>query len=62
MYGSDQRHCWVQAGIATMSVRMGAHQIFWTCIVLLEFAYAGAVVVGVLSPVSRVVMRRTVWL
>ncbi len=37
-----------------MSVRMGAHQIFWTCIVLLEFAYAGAVVVGVLSPVSRV--------
>ena len=36
-----------------MSVRMGAHQIFWTCIVLLEFAYAGAVVVGVLSPVSH---------
>ena len=34
-----------------MSVRMGASQIFWTCIVLLEFAYSGAVVVGILSPV-----------
>ena len=36
-----------------MSVRMGARQIFWTCIVLLEFAYTGAVVVGVLSPVRN---------
>ena len=42
----------VQAGIATMSVRLGAPQIFWTCIVLLEIAYAGAIGVGLMSPVN----------
>ena len=41
----------MQAGIATMSVRLGAPQIFWTCIVLLEVAYAGAIAVGLMSPV-----------
>jgi len=40
-----------KAGIATMSVRMGAPQIFWTCIGLLEVAYAGAICVGLMSPV-----------
>lgn len=40
-----------QAGISTMSVRMGAPQVFWTCIVLLEVAYAGAIGVGLMSPV-----------
>ena len=34
-----------------MSVRMGAPQVFWTCIVLLEVAYAGAIGVGLMSPV-----------
>ena len=35
-----------------MSVRMGAPQIFWTCIILLEVAYAGAIGVGLMSPVK----------
>jgi len=39
------------AGIFTLSVRVGAPQVFWTCIWLLEAAYAGAVVFGLTSPV-----------
>ncbi len=41
-----------QAGIFTLSVRIGAPQVFWTCIVLLEAAYAGAVAFGLTSPVQ----------
>ncbi len=43
----------VQAGIFTLSVRVGAPQVFWTCIVLLEAAYAGAIAFGCTSPVRR---------
>lgn len=43
----------VQAGIFTLSVRVGAPQVFWTCIVLLEAAYVGAVAFGCTSPVRR---------
>lgn len=45
-------HVDVQAGIFTLSVRVGAPQVFWTCIWLLEAAYAGAVLFGLTSPVS----------
>ncbi len=41
-----------QAGIFTLSVRVGAKQVFWACIGLLELAYAGAVAFGLMSPVS----------
>lgn len=45
-----------QAGVRTLTVRLGVSKVFWTCIVLLELAYAGAVGVGLLSQVwwSRV--------
>lgn len=43
----------MQAGIFTLSVRVGAPQVFWTCIVLLEAAYAGAIAFGCTSPVRR---------
>ena len=43
----------MQAGIFTLSVRVGAPQVFWTCIVLLEAAYTGAVAFGCTSPVRR---------
>lgn len=39
-----------QAGIFTLSVRVGAPQVFWICIILLELAYAGAIVFGATSP------------
>lgn len=42
----------MQAGIFTLSVRIGAQQVFWACIGLLELAYAGAVAFGLTSPVS----------
>jgi hypothetical protein len=41
----------MQAGIFTLSVRVGAQQVFWACISLLELAYAGAVAFGLTSPV-----------
>lgn len=41
-----------QAGIFTLSVRVGAQQVFWVCIGLLELAYAGAVAFGLTSPVA----------
>lgn len=41
-----------QAGIFTLSVKVGARQVFWTCIALLELAYAGAIAFGVTSPVA----------
>lgn len=42
----------MQAGIFTLSVRIGAQQVFWACISLLELAYAGAVAFGLTSPVG----------
>lgn len=35
----------------TLSVRVGVKTVFWTCIVLLEVAYAGAIGVGTMSQV-----------
>jgi 4-hydroxybenzoate polyprenyltransferase len=32
------------AGVRTMTVRLGAHRVFWACIWILTAAYAGAVV------------------
>lgn len=40
-----------QAGVRTFSVRAGVAPIFWTCIAVLELAYAGAIGVGLASPV-----------
>lgn len=34
------------AGVRTLSVRLGPSRVFWTCIAILEAAYAGAIVVG----------------
>jgi homogentisate phytyltransferase / homogentisate geranylgeranyltransferase len=47
----------MQAGIFTLSVRIGAQQVFWACISLLELAYAGAVAFGLTSPVRILPMR-----
>jgi homogentisate phytyltransferase/homogentisate geranylgeranyltransferase len=33
----------MQAGLRTLSVRLGPSHVFWACILLLEAAYAGAV-------------------
>ena len=41
-----------QEGVRTLSVRMGVPRIFWTCIALLELAYAGALCVGFASQVG----------
>ncbi|PSC70256.1 putative homogentisate phytyltransferase chloroplastic [Micractinium conductrix] len=38
-----------QAGVRTLSVRMGPKRVFWICIALLEAAYAGAILVGLQS-------------
>lgn len=35
-----------KAGVNTLSVRLGPKRVFWTCILLLEVAYIGAVTVG----------------
>ncbi|KAK9830076.1 hypothetical protein WJX72_009619 [[Myrmecia] bisecta] len=47
-----------QAGVRTLSVRVGVKPVFWTCIALLELAYAGAIGVGLTSHVwwSRIAM------
>ena len=41
----------VQEGVRTFSVRVGVKNVFWTCIMLLEIAYAGAIGVGLVSQV-----------
>lgn len=43
--------CGLQEGVRTLSVRAGVKTVFWTCIVLLEIAYAGAIGVGLMSEV-----------
>ncbi|KAK9915128.1 hypothetical protein WJX75_005043 [Coccomyxa subellipsoidea] len=40
-----------QAGVRTLSVRAGVETVFWTCIVLMEVGYAGAIGVGLMSQV-----------
>ena len=40
-----------QEGVRTFSVRMGVKNVFWTCIALVEVAYAGAIGVGLMSEV-----------
>ncbi|CAL8468499.1 g8039 [Coccomyxa elongata] len=40
-----------QEGVRTLSVRVGVKTVFWTCIVLMEVAYAGAIGVGMMSQV-----------
>ena len=42
-----------QEGVRTFSVRMGVKNVFWTCIALVEVAYAGAIGVGLMSEVCR---------
>jgi len=52
----DELHCcfcFHQAGVKTLSVRLGTSRIFWTCIFLLEVAYAGAIATGLLSTVRQ---------
>lgn len=39
-----------QAGVRTLSVRLGPARVFWACIAILEAAYAGAILVGLQSP------------
>ena len=39
-----------QAGVQTLSVRLGPRRVYWACIALLEVAYAGAIAVGLCSP------------
>ena len=41
----------MQEGVRTLSVRAGVETVFWTCIVLMEIAYAGAIGVGLMSQV-----------
>ena len=41
----------MQEGVRTLSVRVGVKTVFWTCIVLMEVAYAGAIGVGMMSQV-----------
>ena len=36
----------LQAGLQTLSVRLGTSKVYWTCIALLEAAYLGAMLVG----------------
>lgn len=42
----------LQAGVKTLSVRLGPKRVFWVCVALLEVAYAGAIGLGALSQVS----------
>ena len=42
----------LQAGVRTLSVRRGVPSVFWTCIALLELAYAGGVATGLLCQVQ----------
>ena len=42
----------LQAGVKTLSVRLGPKRVFWVCVALLEVAYAGAICLGALSQVS----------
>ena len=48
----------VQEGVRTFSVRVGVKNVFWTCIMLLEIAYAGALGVGLASQVLPVGLPR----
>ena len=41
----------MQEGVRTFSVRVGVENVFWTCIALLEVAYAAAIGVGLVSQV-----------
>ena len=41
-----------QAGVRTLSVRLGQKKVFWLCIILLEVAYAGAIGVSLCSSVA----------
>ena len=43
----------LQEGVRTFSVRVGVKNVFWTCILLLEIAYAGALGVGLASQVRH---------
>ncbi len=51
MFEQVQVLCFLQEGVRTLSVRAGVETVFWTCIVLMEVAYAGAIGVGLMSPV-----------
>ena len=42
----------LQAGVKTLSVRLGPKRVFWVCVALLEVAYAGAICLGALSQVN----------
>lgn len=44
-----------QAGLQTLSVRLGQKRVFWLCIGLLEMAYAGAVSMFLITDLSRFV-------
>lgn len=46
-------NAFLQADIKTFSVRLGVKRVFWTCIALLEFAYACAIGTGLMSRVSE---------
>lgn len=48
----------MQAGVRTLSVRAGVEAVFWTCIVLMEVAYAGAIGVGLMSQVLVLLLHR----
>ena len=50
-YGGTAIVWHVQEGVRTFSVRVGVKNVFWTCIILLETAYAGALGVGLASQV-----------
>ncbi|EFN55723.1 hypothetical protein CHLNCDRAFT_52381 [Chlorella variabilis] len=41
-----------QAGVRTLSVRLGPKRVFWACIAILEAAYAGAIAVGLQSELA----------
>jgi homogentisate phytyltransferase/homogentisate geranylgeranyltransferase len=55
-----------KAGIKTLSVRWGITNIYWACIILLEFAYVCAIVFGllrgkVLVSVAHAVLAAVLW-
>jgi homogentisate phytyltransferase / homogentisate geranylgeranyltransferase len=55
-----------KAGIQTLSVRWGTTNIYWACIILLEFVYGWAIVFGmlrgkVLASVAHAVLAAVLW-
>lgn len=47
-----------QAGVRTLSVRLGKKRVFWLCIGLLELAYGGAVAALLLGSLSEIAWSR----